>query len=55
MNNETVLTDTNNVDLQEKPVENKSSVSPIPDTNDKNLQPKSGKYYYIIYYYYYYY
>ncbi|KAG4103402.1 hypothetical protein H8356DRAFT_1362187 [Neocallimastix lanati (nom. inval.)] len=42
MNNETVLTDTNNVDLQEKPVENKSSVSPIPDTNDKNLQPKSA-------------
>jgi len=41
MNNETVLTDTKTIGIQEKPIENENE-SPTFENNDKNLQPKTA-------------
>jgi len=41
MNNETVLTDTNTTNIEEKPVENVSPIFEINNTNN-NLQPKTA-------------
>jgi len=42
MNNETVLTDNKDVNIQDKPAENDSPISPEFNNDDKNLQPKTG-------------
>jgi hypothetical protein len=42
MNNETVLTDNKDVNIQDKPAENDSPISPEFNNDDKNLQPKTA-------------